>query len=207
MKKNIYGMMAVAAIVALASCNNASPKMDDQPAAGDSASGAGLKIAYVEVDSLMTQYEYCKDFTLVLQKKSNNARNTLNQKGQQLQNAMNNFQQKLNNNGFTSREQAESQQAAIQRQQNDLQQLQARLENELANETNTYNEGLRDSLQHFLAKYNKDKKYDLILTKQGDNILYANKRYDITADIINGLNKAYKSTFNNKAEEKKEEKK
>ena len=207
MKKNIFGMMAVAAIVALASCNNASPKMDDQPAAGDSANGAGLKIAYVEVDSLMTQYEYCKDFTLVLQKKSNNARNTLNQKGQQLQNAMNSFQQKLNNNGFTSREQAESQQAAIQRQQNDLQQLQARLENELANETNTYNEGLRDSLQHFLAKYNKDKKYDLILTKQGDNILYANKRYDITADIINGLNKAYKSTFNNKAEEKKEEKK
>ena len=202
MKKNILGMMAVAAIAALASCNNESPKMDDQPAAGDTANGAGLKIAYVEVDSLMTQYEYCKDFTLVLQKKSNNARNTLTQKGQQLQNAMNSFQQKLNNNGFTSREQAESQQAAIQRQQNDLQQLQARLENELANETATYNEGLRDSLQHFLAKYNKDKKYDLILTKQGDNILYANKRYDITADIINGLNKAYKSTFN-KAEEKK----
>ena len=206
MKKNILGMMAVAAIAALASCNNESPKMDDQPAAGDTANGAGLKIAYVEVDSLMTQYEYCKDFTLVLQKKSNNARNTLTQKGQQLQNAMNSFQQKLNNNGFTSREQAEIQQAAIQRQQNDLQQLQARLENELANETATYNEGLRDSLQHFLAKYNKDKKYDLILTKQGDNILYANKRFDITADIINGLNKAYKSTFN-KAEEKKEEKK
>jgi len=180
--------------------------MDEQPAAGEAANGSGLKIAYVEVDSLMTQYEYCKDFTLVLQKKSNNARNTLNQKGQQLQNAMNNFQQKLNNNGFTSREQAESQQAAIQRQQNDLQQLQARLENELANETNTYNEGLRDSLQHFLAKYNKDKKYDLILTKQGDNILYANKRFDITADVINGLNKAYKSTFK-KTEEKKEEKK
>ena len=206
MKKNILGMMAVAAIAALASCNNASPKMDEQPAAGEAANGSGLKIAFVEVDSLMTQYEYCKDFTLVLQKKSNNARNTLNQKGQQLQNAMNNFQQKLNNNGFTSREQAESQQAAIQRQQNDLQQLQARLENELANETNTHNEGLRDSLQHFLAKYNKDKKYDLILTKQGDNILYANKRFDITADVINGLNKAYKSTFK-KTEEKKEEKK
>ncbi len=206
MKKNILGMMAVAAIAALASCNNASPKMDEQPAAGEAANGSGLKIAFVEVDSLMTQYEYCKDFTLVLQKKSNNARNTLNQKGQQLQNAMNNFQQKLNNNGFTSREQAESQQAVIQRQQNDLQQLQARLENELANETNTYNEGLRDSLQHFLAKYNKDKKYDLILTKQGDNILYANKRFDITADVINGLNKAYKSTFK-KTEEKKEEKK
>lgn len=201
MKK--YMMMAAAAVVALASCNNASPKMDDQPATTADNAAGGMKIAYVEVDSLMTQYEFCKEFTLILQKKSNNARNTLNQKGQALQSAMQNFQQKLNNNGFTSREQAESQQAAIQRQQQSLQELQARLEGELANETAKYNEGLRDSLQHFLAAYNKDKKYDLILTKQGDNILYANKRFDITSDIINGLNKHYKSTL--KAEAKKDE--
>ena len=204
MKK--YMMMAAAAM-ALAACNNASPKMDEQPAATAAAgeNTNGVKIAYVEVDSLMTQYAYCKEFTEILQRKSNNARNTLNQKGQALQNAMANFQQKLNNNGFTSREQAEGQQAAIQRQQQSLQELQARLENELANETAKYNEGLRDSLMHFLDKYNKDKKYDLILTKQGDNILLAAKRFDITSDVINGLNKRYKSTL--KAETKKEEKK
>ena len=198
--------LAAAAIVALASCNNASPKMDEQPAAAADNAIGGVKIAYVEVDSLMTQYEFCKEFTLILQKKSNNARNTLNQKGQALQSAMANFQQKLNNNGFTSREQAESQQAAIQRQQQSLQELQARLENELANETAKYNEGLRDSLQHFLAAYNKDKKYDLILTKQGDNILWANKRFDITNDIINGLNKHYKSTLKTETEKKEEKK-
>ena len=205
MKKNMF--LAAAAVVALASCNNASPKMDEQPAAASAGESTGnVKIAYVEVDSLMTQYEFCKEFTLILQKKSTNARNTLNQKGQALQNAAANFQQKLQNNGFTSREQAESQQAAIQRQQQSLQELQARLENELANETNKYNEGLRDSLQHFLAAYNKDKKFDLILTKQGDNILYAAKRFDITNDVINGLNKRYKSTLKT-AETKKEEKK
>ena len=198
-------MMMAAAVVALASCNNASPKMDEQPAAAAGENNDGIKIAYVEVDSLMTQYEFCKEFTLILQKKSTNARNTLNSKGQALQNAAANFQQKLQNNGFTSREQAESQQAAIQRQQQSLQELQVRLENELANETQKYNEGLRDSLQHFLAAYNKDKKYDLILTKQGDNILYAAKRFDITNDVINGLNKRYKSTL--KTETKKEEKK
>ncbi len=199
-------MMMAAAVVALASCNNASPKMDEQPAASNAPAGS-LKVAYVEVDSLMTQYEFCKDFTLILQKKSNNARNTLTQKGQQLQSAANNFQQKLQNNGFTSREQAESQQAAIQRQQQSLQELQVRLENELANETAKYNEALRDSLMHFLDAYNKDKKYDLILTKQGDNILYAAKRFDITNDVINGLNKHYKKSPAKKEEATKEEKK
>ena len=204
MKK--YMFLAAAAIVALASCNNESPKMDEKPAAADAGQGGSVKIAYVEVDSLMTQYEFCKEFTLILEKKSTNARNTLNSKGQALQSAMANFQQKLQNNGFTSREQAEGQQAAIQRQQQSLQELQARLENELAQETQKYNAGLRDSLSHFLDAYNKDKKYDLILTKQGDNILYAAKRFDITADVINGLNKRYKSTLKT-AETKKDEKK
>ena len=194
----------------MASCYNASPKMDDQPVAGD-ISASGLKIAYVEVDSLMTQYDFAKDYSVTLQKKSNNARNTLTTKGNALQAAVNNFQQKLNNNGFTSREQAASQQAAIERQQRDLQELQARLENELANETAKFNETLRDSLQSFLKDYNKDKQFSLILTKQGDNILLADKKYDITQDVINGLNKRYKPAVkadaDKKADEKKEEKK
>ena len=143
---------------------------------------------------------------MTLQKKSNNARNTLTQKGNQLQAAVNNFQQKLQSNGFQSREQAQSVQNAIERQQRDLQELQVRLETELANETQKFNEALRDSLNNFLTSYNKDKKYDLILSKAGDNILFADRKYDITKDIINGLNKRYKPVAANK-EEKKEEKK
>ena len=140
----------------------------------------------------MTQYNFAKDYSVTRQKKSNNARNTLTQKTNELQAAVNNFQQKLQNNGFTSREQAQSVQAGIERRQRDLQELQARLETELANETQKFNEALRDSLNNFLTSYNKDKKYDLILSKAGDNILLADRKYDITKDIINGLNKRYK---------------
>ena len=166
--------------------------MDEQPAATPETATTGMKIAYVEVDSLMSQYNFCKDYSLILQKKSNNARNTLNQKGQQLQAAMQNFQQKINNNGFTSREQAMSVQAALQRQEQDLQELQGRLGAELDSETAKYNTALHDSLQNFLKDYNKSKKYDLIISKAGDNILLADKRHDITKDVINGLNKRYK---------------
>ena len=201
MKKYIFPALAIAAM--MVSCNNQSPKMDNQPAAA--TSGDGLKIAFVEVDSLMTQYTFAKDYSVTLQKKSNNARNTLNQKGSALQAAAANFQQKLNNNGFQSREQAASQQAAIERQQRDLQELQARLENELASETAKFNEALRDSLQNFLKDYNKDKKYDLILSKAGDNILIADKKLDITQDVINGLNKRYKPSAKPAADTKKDE--
>ena len=199
MKKNkTLGMIAFAAIsmAAITSCNNSAPKMDEpvKDNAGSSASG-NLTRAYVEVDSLMSQYQFCKDFTLVLQKKGNNARNTLASKQKQLQQAAANFQQKVQNNGFQSREQAASVQAAIERQGQDLQELQARLGSELDAETAKYNQALRDSLQNFLREYNKTKKFDLVLSKAGDNILLATKRFDITQDVINGLNKRYKSTF------------
>lgn len=200
MKKYIFSALAIAAM--MVSCNNATPKMDEQPAA---ASGDGLKVAFVEVDSLMTQYDFAKDYSVTLQKKSNNARNTLTQKGNALQAAVNNFQQKLNNNGFQSREQAASVQNAIQRQQNDLQELQTRLENELATETAKFNEALRDSLQNFLKDYNADKHFDLILSKAGDNILLGSSKLDITQDVINGLNKRYKPAAKNAAETKKTE--
>ena len=98
-------------------------------------------------------------------------------------------------------------QNAIQRQQNDLQELQARLENELATETAKFNEALRDSLQNFLKDYNADKKFDLILSKAGDNILLGASRLDITQDVINGLNKRYKPAKKSEAssEDKKTE--
>lgn len=196
-RNNIISAVGIAAlsVCALVSCNNSSPKMDEQPSADKTAAPTtGMKIAYVEVDSLMSQYKFCKEYSLILQKKSNNARNTLTQKGKQLQAAAANFQQKVQNNGFASREQAASVQAAIQRQEQDLQELQNRLGSELDAETAKYNAALRDSLRNFLKDYNKSKKYDIIISKAGDNILYADTKHDITKDVINGLNKRYKST-------------
>lgn len=185
-------MVALLAAMTLVGCNNASPKMDDKPATNAEEETTGLKIAYLEVDSLMTQYKFAKDFTEVLEKKGNNARNTLQQKGNALQAAANSFQQKLENNGYTSREQAANAQASLQRQQQNLQELQARLSGELDELTAKYNAALRDSLNHFLEDYNQDKHFDMILSKAGDNILMANPKFNITKDVINGLNKRYK---------------
>ena len=196
-----FSVMSMALAV-LSACNQSETKMDEEPAGAATETVTGMKIAYVEVDSLMSQYNFCKEYTLILQKKSNNARNTLNQKGAQLQKAAANFQEKLQSNGFASREEAERVQMALQRQQQDLQELQNRLGSELDAETAKFNDALRDSLQNFLKVYNKSKKYDIILSKAGDNILYAAKKYDITQDVINGLNKRYKSTIKKETEKK-----
>ena len=91
-----------------------------------------------------------------------------------------------------SQPQAEAIQAGLQKQNNDLQGLQQRLSTEFSAEQEKYNKALHDSIANYLAQYNKDKKYSIIFSKSGDNLLYADKAYDITNEVIAGLNKAYK---------------
>lgn len=202
-KKNIFRTLAVAAVatVAMTSCDNSAPKMDDKSQASEQTAPAELKIAYVEVDSIMTQYTFCKDYTEILQKKGQNIQNTLASKQRALEQAAANFQQKLQQNAYT-REHAEGIQASLQKQAADLEGLNQRLSGEFQTETDKYNNALRDSIQHFLAKYNKDKKFSIILSKAGDNLLYADKAFDITSEVVAGLNKAYKKPAA-KAEAKK----
>lgn len=191
-KKNYFRTLAIAAFaaVAMTSCDKSKSQVDDKEPAAQTAS-AETKIAYVEVDSIMSQYKFCKDYSLILQKKGQNIQNTLAQKQRALEQAYMNFQQKIQQNAYT-REQAEQIQMSLQKQNSDLQALNQRLSGEFQVETENYNNALRDSIQHFLAVYNKDKKFGLILSKAGDNILYADKAYDITNEVIAGLNKAYK---------------
>ena len=197
--KIILSAALVAATMGFSSCDKSSPKMDEKTT--EQAPAAGNKIAYVEVDSLMTQYNFCKDYSKILEQKGQNIQKTIAQKGQALQNAAVKFQQDIQANKYT-REQAEAVQGNLQKQDNDLQMLQQRLGNEFQTETDKYNKALRDSIQNFLTKYNKDKKYTFILSKVGDNMLYADKSCDITEEVIAGLNKAYKGTAK-KTEEKK----
>lgn len=160
-------------------------------AVSQTANSAGIKIAYIEVDTLMSQYQFCKDYSVLLTKKGENIQRTLQSKAKTLQDQVNVFQSKLQQNAYT-REEAERVQESLARQQQDLQTLNDRLSNEFASEQSKYNEAMRDSIQSFLKSYNKTKKFDIILSKAGDNILYANKAYDITDDVVKGLNKRYK---------------
>jgi len=191
MRKSIHSALAMALLAtAIVSCNKQAPQVEAKTEPANTTE-ASMKIAYVEVDSIMSQYKFCKEYTIILQKKSQNIQNTINAKGRNLQAAATKFQQDVQNNKYTQ-QQAEAVNAGLQKQNADLQALQQRLGNEFQSETDKFNKALRDSIQHYLAAYNKDKKYSLIISKAGDNILYADKAYDITNEVVAGLNKAYK---------------
>ncbi len=187
---------SVAVLAAVSACDG---KKNDQVAnvketglpKAQAASATAGKIAYIEVDTLTSQYEFCKEYTLLLTKKSESYKATLNSKTQQLQKAVIEFQQKAQQGGYTQ-EEGQKAQAKLQKQQEDLQKLQEQLAVKFEQEQEKYNKEMRDSIQSFLRDYNKSKGYSIILSKAGDNMLYADPALDITSDVVNGLNKRYK---------------
>lgn len=82
MRKNILSSVAIAGCCCpvVASCNKSQPQVE---AKSESKAPAELKIAYVEVDSIMTQYTFAKEYSSILEKKGQNIQATIAQKGQQ----------------------------------------------------------------------------------------------------------------------------
>ncbi|MCD8318693.1 MAG: OmpH family outer membrane protein [Paraprevotella sp.] len=196
-RKSIIGasVIAFAAVIGMTGCNKSAPEETTNTKATEVPEG-GLKIAYVEIDTLMAQYNFCKDYTVLMNKKGENIRATLAGKERALQAKAAELQKKYEANQFTTKEQVEQAQMTLNKQQQDLQALNDRLTNDFAAEQLKYNNEMRDSIQAFLKEYNKTKKFDYIISKAGDNILAANAQYDITKDVVNGLNKRYKKKAN-----------
>lgn len=187
MKKLLF--IAALAASTLVGCNK--PASEVETTANSADSLVGVKIAYVELDSLMSQYNLYKDYSEVLQRKGNNIQKTLQQKQSTLEQHAAALQKKYESNGFTTRDELERAQASIQREQQELAELADRLNGEFNTEQARINEEARDSIQAFLQSYNKTKKYDYVLVKAGDNLLIANPKMDITQEVVKGLNKRY----------------
>ena len=188
MKKFLF--CAAVAALSMTACNKSGSNSADNGA--ETEDGAGARIAYVELDTLMSQYQLYKDYSELLSRKGNNIQKTLAKKQRTLEQHAASMQKKYENNGFTTRDELERAQNNIQKEQNELAELADRLHQDFNEEQARINDEARDSIQAFLKVYNKTKKYDYVMIKAGDNLLIANPKYDITNDVVKGLNKRYK---------------
>ncbi len=158
---------------------------------GDSPTGV-LPVAYVNVDSLLENYNYAKDLNEIILKKAESSRASVNQKAASLQKEMEEFQRKITNNAFLTQERAEQEQQRLLNKRQELQDLDTRLSQELMTEQQKLNEQLRDSIVGQLKVFNQSRGFQVVFSNTaGDNILLANDAYDITAELLEYLNKNY----------------
>jgi outer membrane protein len=195
----LNGVLAVAVVILFImqfTGKKASDDLRPTPAA-DGALPSLLPVAYVNMDSLLQSYNYYKDLNEIIVRKEENARASVNQQGSQLQSEIQDFERKINNNAFLTRERAEQEQQRLLKKRQELEALDNRLTQELMTEHQKLLEQLRDSLSTQLKIFNQDKKYQIIFSNiSSDNILLADDIYDITNELIIYLNKNYSPTNN-----------
>lgn len=188
------GLFVMMAVAALASCEQ-KQATKETPAVQSSSSSAkanDLKIAYVLIDTLTSQYEYYKVVSDNFQKKQANAEATIAEKGKNFASQVQEFQRKVQANSITQ-QQYETEQARLQKLQQDIEGLQSRLSNSLQEEYQKELQALTDTIQNFTKKYAEEKGYDFILCKSSgiDNVLYGAPQYDVTNEVVAALNKRY----------------
>jgi outer membrane protein len=151
-----------------------------------------LPVAYLNMDTLLQNYNYYKDLNEIIVRKEENARASVNQQASQLQSEIQDFERKINNNAFLTRERAEQEQQRLVKKRQELEALDSRLTQDLMAEQQRLMEQLRDSLSAQLKIFNQGKQYQIIFSNiSNDNILLADEIYDITNELIIYLNKSY----------------
>lgn len=158
----------------------------------NAVSSGKLPVAYINVDSLLIHYQFAKEANESLIRKQEDSRLKINTMARTLQVEMADFQRKLENNAFLSRDRAQQEQTRLQKKQQELQEMDGNLSKQLVQVQQKMSEQLRDTINKFLKEYNKDGKYAIIFSNtSNDNILYADKQYDITAEVTKLLNERF----------------
>jgi len=153
---------------------------------------SSLKIAYIELEKLLIDYQFSNDLNDNFLKRKESLQNQLQTKASEYEKKATKFQEKLKRGSFISQKSAENQQNDLLNQQQELQELQYSLENKLLEEQQNMNVQLYDSIINYLEEYNKIHKYQFILSKiEGGNLLLADSTFEITDEIIELLNKRY----------------
>ena len=161
---------------------------------GTATVNADAKIVYINMDTLLNNYTQSRELNEAFLKKLEANRTELNIKVKNFDREAAEFRNKVENNGFMTRERAEQAQMDLMIKQQNLQKLQQEMTENAQREQMEINRKLYDAITNFLTEYNKAKGFQLILsTTLGGNVLFAQEGFDITNDVVNQLNEQYKN--------------
>ena len=147
-----------------------------------------IKIAYVDYDSLLANYNFAQDVQKELIRREMSINNTIEKERKSLQEEAAAFEYKVQNNVFATQERAQAEYEKIMKKEQELVQRGQAMIAEFEETRILKSNEVTQCIMEYIQEYNSDKKYDFILTKMGGNMLYANEALDITNDVVKGLN-------------------
>jgi Outer membrane protein len=167
-------------------------------ASGESITSNG-QVAYIQLDSLMNQYDMYNDLSSALESKANKVQSDFQRRGNKLNSDMQVFQNSVNK-GLMIRSEAERQQQDLLQRKQTLQDEANTKQQELAEENQVMLNQVLDALHSYLITYNEDHSYSLIFVTSGTpgTIIIGDPALDITNDVVKGMNEEYVKTRSSK---------
>ena len=152
------------------------------------------KIAYINVDSLLINYKYYQELEQKMTAKYQKAEREFNAKQAQFEKEVADFKKKEATNSFLSQESYQMQGQALMQKQQELQNLNLKLSQELEQHRANLTQRIQDTVFNYIKEWNKTAGYDFILNNL--SLIYAKPGSNITAEILDLLNKRYDETHN-----------
>ena len=199
----ILGAGSLAAALALTSCSTGNSAPASNASAESSPAVQSGAIVYFNMDRVISEYDMANDLRSVVETKVNSINQEVTRRGTKLEKDIKAFQDKINK-GLLTQSVAESQNQKLIQQQNSSLTYAAQKQQEIAEEQQVMMNQIADAINTYIAEFNADKKYSLILATQGDIIsvpvVAGAAELDITDTLLEGLNAAYVKTKGKKSE-------
>ena len=145
-----------------------------------------LTIAYINSDSLLTNYNYYEEVSDKLDERRAKLQQEYTRRAEGLQKQIEDYQRTRTNLTIA---QARAVEEDLGRKRQNLLQYQETITQELMREEAAITQELYDKVSSYLKKYGDENNLQVVLTySAGSGLLYANDALNITDQVIEGLN-------------------
>lgn len=150
---------------------------------------SSIRIAFIYGDTLNEKYEFLKEAQSELDQEEKVIQERLDRKLRKAQSRAAELQQQA-----PSMTQMQMQEAQLELQNLDIeiQQFQEKLTTDFRKREAQLQKEYIQRVDSFLDEFNADGRYDFIMNyQQGGNLIWVNNAYDITDEVLKGLNDSY----------------
>jgi outer membrane protein len=183
----LNGVLAVAVIILYVLHFSGS---SSAPAASVSGSAGDLKIAYINSDSVLKNFEYLKTAQGKFEEKGKKLEQEMKTRAQSLQSEIESYQRNVNNMTIG---QAKAVEEDLGKKQQNFELYRERASQELMAEQDKINQELYQKVTDFLREYGAANGLHLVLKYSNtSDVLYGAEPLDISKQVVEGLNESYR---------------
>ena len=151
-----------------------------------------VRIAYFDMDSIQSNWSLAKDVQAGWSKNEDSIKNVMSKLTQNYQSQVNFYQNKAQTAPGMSPQEQEDAQQHLSNMMDAMRNTKMEMDQKYQERAFNDNRSLKTEIENFIRNYNADKGYTYIFANESGLFYYLDSTFNITADVVKGLNMSYK---------------